>query len=106
MVVRLALEVVADDGRIRRQRLAHVDHRIDPLVLHVDQFERVARRVAVLGDDERDLLVLEPDLVGGEHGLHVVRQGRHPGEVLGGEVGAGDHGLHLAGAPRPPTCRC
>ena len=50
------------------------------LVLDVDQLERVAGRVAVLGDDERDLLALEADLVGGEHGLHVVGERRHPGQ--------------------------
>ena len=65
------------------------------VVLHVDQLEGVARGVAVLGHDERDLLALEADPVGGEHGLHVVGQRRHPGQSLRGEVGAGDDGLHL-----------
>ena len=54
------------------ERLAGVDDRVERLVLDVDQLERVAGRVAVLGDDEGDLLALEADLVGGEHGLHVV----------------------------------
>ena len=53
------------------------------VVLDVDQLERVARRVAVLGDDERDLLALEAHLVGGQHGLDVVGQRRHPGQARG-----------------------
>ena len=65
------------------------------VVLDVDQLERVPGRVAVLGDDEGDLLALEADPVGGQHGLHVVGQRRHPGEALLGQVGAGDDGLHL-----------
>ena len=48
------------------------------LVLDVDQLERVARRVVVVGDDERDLLALEAHLVGREHGLAVGRHRRHP----------------------------
>ena len=60
------------------ERLAGVDDRRQRLVLDVDQLERVAGGVAVLGDDERDLLALEAHLVGGEHGLHVVGQRRHP----------------------------
>ena len=78
VVVGPALDVVADDRRVRVERLAGVDHRSQRLVLDVDQLERVAGRVAVLGDDERDLLALEAHLVGGQHGLHVVGQRRHP----------------------------
>ena len=91
----LALEVVADDRRVGFERRADVDHRIEIVVLDVDQFERVACRIAVLGDDERDLLVLEAHLVGGEHGLDVVRQRRHPRQVLLGQVGTRDDGNHL-----------
>ena len=95
VVVGLPLEVVADHRGVRREGGAYVDHRRQGVVLHVDQLERVARRVAVLGHHERDLLALEPDLVGGEHGLHVVGQGGHPGQPLSGQVGAGDDRLHL-----------
>ena len=55
------------------------------VVLDVDQLDAVAGRVAVLGDDERDLLALEAHLVGGQHGLHVVRQRGHPRQALLGE---------------------
>ena len=93
-------------GGVRRQRLAYVDHGRQQLVLDVDQLERVAGGVPVLGDDERDLLVLEPHLVGGQHRLHVVGQRRHPGEVLCGEVGAGDDRLDLGVRLRRRWCRC
>ncbi len=64
---------------------AYVDDRGQHLVVDVDQLEGVAGGVPVLGDDEGDLLALEADLVGGQHGLHVVGQGRHPGQALLGE---------------------
>ena len=66
--------------------LAGVDDRGQQLVLDVDQLERVAGRVAVVGDHERDLLALEAHLVGGQHGLRVVRERRHPGQPLRLEV--------------------
>ncbi len=94
-VVVLALLVVADHRRVGVERLARVDDDGQRLVLDVDQFERVARGVVVVGDDERHLLALEADLVGREHGLRVGREGRHPGEALGLEVLAGDHGADL-----------
>ena len=73
--------------------LRGVDHGRQRLVLDVDQLERVARGVAVVGDDERDLLALEAHLVGGQHGLDVVRQRRHPGQAQRLEVLAGDDGV-------------
>jgi hypothetical protein len=95
VVVGLAFEVGPDHLGIRRQRLPDVDDGVERFVVDVDQFQRVARRVVVLGDDERHLLALEPDLVGGQDGLHVVGQRRHPGEALLGQVGTGHHGLDL-----------
>jgi hypothetical protein len=68
---------------------------VQRFVLDVDQLDRVARRVVVLGDHERDLLPLEAHLVGGEHGLGVHRQRRHPGEAQARERLAGDHRLDL-----------
>ena len=55
-VVRLARLVVADQRRLGVERLAGVDDRRQRVVLDIDQRQRVAGRVAVLGDDERDLL--------------------------------------------------
>ena len=49
----------------------------------------------VFCDDERHLLALEADLVGGQHRLHVVGQGRHPRQSLFRQVGAGHDGLDL-----------
>ena len=95
VVVGLALEVVADHRGVGVQRLAGVDDRRQRLVLDVDQLERVARRVPVLGDDEGDLLALVAHLVGGQHGLHVGRQRRHPCQLQAVEHGARDHRLDL-----------
>ena len=75
--------------------LRGVDHRGQRLVLDVDQLERVARRVVVVGDDERDLLALEADLVGRQHRLGVARQRRHPGQAQRLEVLAGDDSVDL-----------
>ena len=68
VVVGLAFLVVADDGRVGVERVRGVDDRGQRLVVDVDELERVACRVAVLGDDEGDLLALEAHLVGGEDG--------------------------------------
>ena len=77
---------VADDRGVRRQRGAGVDDRGQQLVVDVDQLERIPCGVTVFGDDEGHLLPLEADLVGGQDGLDVVAQGRHPGQAAGGQV--------------------
>ena len=94
VVVLLACQVVADHRGTGVQRLLGVDHDGQRLVLDVDELKSVARRVPVLCDDERDLLALEPDLVGGQDRLHVLGQGRHPGKLEAGQRLAGDHGFH------------
>jgi hypothetical protein len=60
----------------------------------VDQLQRVAGRVPVLGDHERDLLALEPHLVGGQDRLGVLGERGHPGKAELGQRLPGDHGLH------------
>ena len=95
VVVRAPLEVVTDQGRVRIERAPDVDQRREHVVLDVDQLQGVPGRVVVVRDDDGHLLALEAHLVRGEDGLHVRRQGRHPGQVLRGEVGTGDHGAHL-----------
>jgi hypothetical protein len=95
VVVGLAVLVVADDLGVGVEGLLRVDDHRQRLVLDVDQVERVTRRVAILGDDERDLLAVEAHLVGGEHRLGVVRQRGHPGEAERLERRAGDDGVHL-----------
>ena len=95
VVVRLALDVVADDRGALVERLLGVHDRRQRLVVDLDEVERVARGVLVLGDDEGDLLALEAHLVGGEHRLDVHRQRRHPREVQRLEGGTGDDRLHL-----------
>jgi len=91
-VVALARLVVADERCFRVKRLARVDHRGEGLVLDVDEREGVIGRVLVGGDDERDLLALEADLVARQHRLRVVGDRRHPGQPEGFEVLGGDHG--------------
>ena len=95
VVVRLALDVVADHRRVGLERACGVDERRERLVLDLDELEGVARRVAVLGHDEGDFLALEPDLVGGENREHVMRERRDPSQPERLERLAGDDGLDL-----------
>ena len=95
VVVGAPLDVVADHRRVRVERLAGVHDGRQVVVLDVDQLERVPGGVLVLGDDHRHLLALEAHLVGGEDGLHVGAQRRHPGEVERLEGGPGDDRPHL-----------
>jgi hypothetical protein len=90
-VVGLTLLVVADDRGVGLQRPLRRGHPRQRLVADLDELERVVRHVRVLGDDAGDLLALHADLVGGEHGLRVAGQGRHPGEVVLGEQLARHH---------------
>ena len=90
-VVVLVLLVVADEGGALRERLGRVhDHR-QRLVVDDDRLARVLGDVGVVGDDGGDLLALEAHLVGGQHGLGVVAQRGHPGEVAGRHHLAGEH---------------
>ncbi len=70
------------------------------LVLDDDGLAAVLGDVRVVGDHAGDLLALEANLVGGEHGLRVVGQRRHPREVaLRGHL-AGQHQPHAGDLPR------
>ena len=95
VVVGLALEVVTDNRHPRVESPAGVDDRVEDVVLDLDQLQRVPGRVTVLGHDEGHLLALEADLVGGQHRLHVVGQGRHPGQTLLRQGGARHDRLDL-----------
>ena len=94
-VVRPALDLVADHGGIGVEGLPGVDDRGQDVVFDVDQFQRVAGGVAVLGHDERDLLALEADLVGHEDRLDVRGEGGGPRELESEQVLAGDDGEDL-----------
>ncbi len=99
-VVGLAVLVVPDDRGAGGQRLLGVDDRRQRVVLDDDRLDGVLGDVGVVGDDAGDLLALETDLVGRQHGLGVVRQGGHPRQVvLGGHL-TGDHQVHPWGHPR------
>ena len=91
VIVGAALDLVPDQRSVRVKRMADVDHRVERLVLDLDQFQRVAGAVAVLGDDERDLLTLEAHLVGGEHRLQIARDRSHPGDPARLQVRPGEH---------------
>ena len=78
----LALLVVADQRRVALERLLRRGDGRQRVVVDLDQLERVLGGVRVGGDDGRDLLPLEADLVGREHGLGVARERRHPGELV------------------------
>ena len=67
----LAGEVLAQHRRVGLHGLERIDDDGQLLVLHLDGLHAVGRRVAVLGDDEGDLLVLEQHLAVGQHHLHV-----------------------------------
>ena len=73
VVVTAPLLVVADHRSAGVERLARVDHDRQRLVLDIDQLERIAGRVAVVGERKRDLLPVEAHLVGREHRLRVAR---------------------------------
>ncbi len=90
----LVLEVLAQHRRVRRHRLERIDDHRQPLVLDLDQLGRVGRHIAVLGDDEGDLLVLEQHLFLGQHRLHVAGKRRHVVQVERLEVGRGQHREH------------
>ncbi|CAB4880761.1 unannotated protein [freshwater metagenome] len=98
-VIGLAL-VVADDRRTGIHGALGIHDRLERLVVDVDELDGVLGDVARLGDDVGDLLALEPHLVGGEHRLGVVRQGRHPREVVTEERRTGDALEILAGEHR------
>ena len=92
--VGLVLEVLADHRRVRRHRLERIDQHRQFVIVDVDQFDPVGRDVAVVGQHEGDLLVLEEDVVLGEHRLHVAGERRHVVEAERLEVGGGQHGEH------------
>ena len=98
-VVGLVLLVIADDRRALGDGLHRVDDDRQRLVVDDDRLARVLGDVGIIGDDAGDLLALEAHLVGGEHSLGVVGQGRHPGQVAGSHHVAGQHKVHAGNVP-------
>ena len=93
--------VIADDRRTVGDGLHRIhDHR-QLLVLNVDRLARVLGDVRVVGDHAGHFLALEPHLVGGQDGLGVVGERRHPRQVAGGHHLAGEHEAHSGYLPRP-----
>ena len=90
----LAREVLAQHRRAVGERRRGIVQRRQLLVLDLDQLDRIGRDVAVVGDHEDDLLVLEQHLAVGEHHLHVARERRHVVQVQGLQVLGGEHRAH------------
>jgi hypothetical protein len=98
-VVGLVFLVIPDDRRALGDRLPRVDDRRQWLVVDDDRLAGVLGDVRVVGDDARDFLTLEPDLVGRQDGLGVIGQRRHPGQVPGRHHLAGQHQVHAGNVP-------
>ncbi len=92
----LVLDIFADHRCIGGHRLEGIHVARQSFVLDLDQFGRIRRGVAVLGDDKGHFLVLEQHFAVGEHHLHVAGKRRHPGEIDRLERFRGDH-RHNAG---------
>ena len=56
-------ELLEEDRGVGRERLRGRRHRLELVVLDLDEFAAVFGQVAGLGDDERDRVADEPDLV-------------------------------------------
>ena len=75
------LDVLAQDRRVRVHRLERIDDHGKRFIFDLDQVRGVGGDIAVVGDDEGDLLVLEQNLAVGEHHLDVACERRHPREI-------------------------
>jgi len=98
-VVGLAVLVVPDQGRVGGGRLHRVDDGRQRVVDDLDGLAGVLGDVGVVGHDRRDLLALEADLVHGDHGLRVVGQRGHPGQVPLGHQLPRQHQVHAGDGP-------
>ena len=87
----LVLDVLAQHRRIGVHRLERVDDDRQLLIFDLDEIGGVRRDIAIGGDDEGDLLVLEQNLAVGEHHLHIAGQCRHPGEIDAFQLLGGEH---------------
>ena len=67
----LILDVFAQDRSVGFQCFEGIDHRRERFVVDLDQLDCVGRCIAVGGDDEGDLLILEQHLLVGQDSLHV-----------------------------------
>jgi hypothetical protein len=91
--------------RVRSQRLFSVDHHRQRLVIDGNQFERVPRRVASLGDDDRDSLADIADFIDGQDVMfgnsqrRVVGRGRYRADLIL-ELGTGKGCDDSVKAPR------
>ncbi len=88
----LALEILAQHRRVLVHRLERIDQDGQRFVFDLDQLDRVGRHIAVLGDDEGNLLALEQHLFVRQHGLHVAGQGRHVMQVERLQIRRREHG--------------
>ena len=94
VVVFLVFLVVADQRRACFLSLLRADHRRQDVVLDDDRVARVLGLGLRLGHDRGDLLALEADLVGRQHGLGVVAERGHPRQLVLRHQLARDHRDH------------
>ena len=77
--------------RVRRERELRVDQRLQLLVVDLDQRSRVARRLGMVGGDDRHRLALVADLGEREHRLVVMLE---PVRLAARHVLVGQHRVH------------
>ncbi len=94
VVVGATFQVVADDRRVRVERVPHINHRRKDVVVHVDQLKGVPCGVAVVRDDEGDLLTLEAHLVRRKDSLDVIGERGDPRQIQRLQILAGEHGAN------------
>ena len=87
----LALQIVPQNRCCRRHRLVGVDESRQVFVFDLDQIDRIGSDIAIIGDDERNLLALKQDLLVGQYGLHIAGEGRHPMQFQRLQVFCGQH---------------
>ena len=100
VVVLLVLLIGTQHRGPRLQRLLGVDHHGEGLVLDLHGSRAIGSGIAAGGEDAGDLLCLVHHLFDREHHLGVRHEGRHPVEVVLGEVLAGDDGEHARNGQR------
>ena len=98
--VLLVDDVLAQDRRIRQQRLLRVDDRRQLLVVHLHQRDAVGGGVAVGGQHHGHVLHLEVHLLVGQHCLHVAAHGGHPVQLDRLQVVGGEHRHHARAGQR------
>ncbi len=95
VVVLLVLGTIrAEDEGVLLEGLVGIDDDRQRLVVDEHGRDPIGGGVTARRDDRSHLLALVHDRVGGQHHLHVAREGRHPVQLVALEVLARDHRQH------------